>query len=148
MAGDLFIIEPNGFQCLEIFLEIYETSPLMADVYDVIVLRGPEYWTKNWPVFVFGLHTQEKAEDESETPVYTPVMWLLFAVVNMFLTLEGLTACMLVFLMKQEGIPLLTFLLNNKRGCINKRKEKKLAANLYYKAKIAFQELYYFLTYG
>jgi hypothetical protein len=49
----------------------------MADVYDVIVLRGPEYWTGNRPIFVSGLHTQEKAEDESETPVCTAVMWVL-----------------------------------------------------------------------
>jgi hypothetical protein len=47
MAGDLFIIEPNGFQCLGIFLELYETSSFMAYVYDVIALRGPEYWTEN-----------------------------------------------------------------------------------------------------
>jgi hypothetical protein len=67
----------------------------MADVYDVIVPRGPEYWTENQPVFVSGLHTQEKAEDKSETLVCTPVMWVLFAAVNMLLTLEDcLYACL------------------------------------------------------
>jgi hypothetical protein len=99
MVNDLFIIEPNGFRCLEICPELYGTSSLMADVYDVIVLRGPEYRTENQPVFVAGLHTQEKAEDKSETPVYTAVRWVLFAAVNVFLMLEGLTACMLVYLL-------------------------------------------------
>jgi hypothetical protein len=46
-------------------------------------------------VFVSGLHTQEKAEDKSETLVCTPVMWVLFAAVNMLLTLEDcLYACL------------------------------------------------------